>query len=370
MPAELKQAVAAIKAGDRQTGRKILLQLVDENPNDEQAWLWLTKTTDTATEQQAYLNKVLAINPNNEVAKKALATVQKRLAVSTPQPAGRVIPANDIFEVVDSQQAPDGTKVEVLQFTRLQGSADLRTAENLFYAMQSGMRLKMVRITLNKSHVRVEPGALYYMRGRLEMKASTGGGILQGLSRKLLSGETFFVNEIHGTGEIYLEPTFGHFLLHQIEQYEKALIVDKGLFYAGTSGLDISSVLQKNVSSALFGGEGLYQTRIQGTGIVVLYSPVPSTEINKIPLNGEKLWVDGNFALARTEGIVFRAEKSSKSWISTSVSGEGLLQTFEGTGIVWIAPTQGIYEKLADPRGIKALTTSPGSSNTKTTSSK
>jgi hypothetical protein len=37
-------------------------------------------------------------------------------------------------------------------------------------------------------------------------------------------------------------------------------------------------------------------------------------------------------------------------------------------GIVWIAPTQGIYEKLADPGGIKALTVSPGDSNTKTTS--
>ena len=74
----------------------------------------------------------------------------------------------------------------------------------------------MVRITLNNSHARVEPGALYYMKGKLEMKASTGGGILKGLSRKLLSGETFFVNEIHGTGEIYLEPTFGHFLLHDL----------------------------------------------------------------------------------------------------------------------------------------------------------
>lgn len=290
------------------------------------------------------------------------------LKAITAVPAERVILSSDIFEIVDSQQAADGTRVEVLQFTKLQGSADLRTAESLYFATQSGMRLKMVRIILKNSHVRAEPGALYYMKGKLEMKASTGGGILKGISRKLLSGETFFVNEIHGTGEIYLEPTFGHFLLHRIEQAEKALIVDKGLFYAGTSGLDISSVLQKNISAALYGGEGLYQTRIQGSGIAVLYSPVPSTEINKISLNGEKLWVDGNFALARTEGIVFRAEKSSKSWIATSVSGEGLLQTFEGTGTVWIAPTQGIYEMLAGPRGINALALPPGGSHTKTSS--
>jgi uncharacterized protein (TIGR00266 family) len=274
------------------------------------------------------------------------------------------------LEVVDAQQAADGTRVEVLQFAELHGSADLRTAENLYYASQSGMRLKMVRIILDRSHVRVEPGGLYYMKGHLEMKASTGGGLFKGLSRRMLSGETFFVNEIHGSGEIYLEPTFGHFLLHRVEEEENALIVDSGLFCAGTSGLDISSVLQKNVSSALFGGEGMYQTRIQGSGIAVLYSPVPVREVNKIRLNKEKLWVDGNFALMRTEGITFKAEKSSKSWISTSVSGEGLLQTFEGSGTVWIAPTQGIYEMLADPRGIAALALPPGSSHTQADSSR
>ena len=276
----------------------------------------------------------------------------------------------DIFEIIDATEAEDGAKVEVLQFANLADSADVRTAENLFFANQSGMRLKMIRITLRDSRARVEPGAMYYMKGRLEMKASSGGGFLKGLSRKMLSGESYFVNEIHGSGEIYLEPTFGHFLLHRVEKNERALVVDKGLFFAGTSGLDISAAVQKNVSSALLGGEGLFQTQIKGQGIAVLYSPVPSSEISKLNLNDEKLSIDGNFALMRTEGINFRAEKSSKSWISTSVSGEGLLQTFEGTGTVWVAPTQGVYEKLASAEGIRVLAMPPGSMGADTQSSK
>lgn len=268
------------------------------------------------------------------------------------------------YEVIDSRESGDGALVEVLQFPRLAGSSDLRTAQNLFYAEQAGMRLKMVRITLRNSHARVEPGAMYFMKGHLEVRASTGGGLLAGLSRKIVSGETFFVNEIHGTGEIYLEPTFGHFMLHTVAPQDVALIVDKSLFYAGTAGLDIGSLLQKQVSAALFGGEGLFQTRIKGTGVAVLYSPVPLHEVQAIRLNKEKLWVDGNFALMRTEDIQFRAEKSSKSWIATSVSGEGLLQTFEGTGTVWIAPTQGIYRMLASNAGVERLSQAPGSSNT------
>ena len=115
----------------------------------------------------------------------------------------------------------------------------------------------MVRISLQDSRMRVEPGALYYMKGDLEMKASTGGGIMKGLARKVTSGESFFVNEIEGTGTVYLEPTFGHFFLHNMEDDDLGVICDKGMFYAGTADLEIGAALQKNISSGLFGGEGL-----------------------------------------------------------------------------------------------------------------
>ena len=273
---------------------------------------------------------------------------------------------DELYDVIDKVSIEDGTIVEVVQFRKLSGSADLRVAHNLYFAERSGMSLKMVRIKQKDSHVRVEPGALYFMKGSLEMKASTGGGVLKGLARKMLTKESFFVNEIHGTGEIYLEPSFGHFILYHIKPEDSAIIVDKGLFYAGTAGLTITAALQKNVSSAIFGGEGMFQTSIKGSGIAVLYSPVPISEVEKIELDDDKLSVDGNFALMRTEGISFRTEKSSKTWLATSVSGEGLLQTFSGTGTVWIAPTQGIYERLATNEGIAQMSLAPGSMNTRT----
>lgn len=270
----------------------------------------------------------------------------------------------DQFDVIDSVAADDGTTVDVLQYRHLSGSANVRTAEMLFFANQSGMRLKMVRIRLSNSHIRLEPGAIHFMKGQLEMKTSTGGGVLKGLARKLVSGETFFVNELHGTGEIYLEPSFGHFLLHRIDKHEGAVIVDKGLFFAGTAGLTISAAAQKNVSSALFGGEGLFQTAIAGTGVAILYSPVPASEIQKLDLHDDKLWVDGDFAMMRSVGLNFRAEKSSKSWVATSVSGEGLLQTFEGSGSVWLAPTKAVYDRLASPTGLATLAQPPVSPGT------
>lgn len=272
------------------------------------------------------------------------------------------------FEVLNRVETGDGTIVELVQYPLLRGSADIRTARNLYYANRSGMHLKMVRILLENSHVRVEPGALYYMKGNLEIRASTGGGLIKGLARKVVSGETFFVPEIHGSGEIYLEPTFGHFLLHRIEEKERGVIVDRGLFYAGTAGLDISATAQKNLSASLFGGEGLFQTQISGVGIAILYSPVPQEEIQRFTLQNERLSVDGNFALMRSETIDFRVERSG-GLMASATSGEGFLQTFVGSGHVWLAPTQGIYEKLTTEAGLRQLALPPGASHTETKSS-
>jgi len=55
----------------------------------------------------------------------------------------------------------------------------------------------------------------------------------------------------------------------------------------------------------------------------------------------------------------------SKGIIGTMASGEGLLQTFKGTGEVWIAPTQTIYDKLESGYDVNSIDGS-GSSNTRT----
>ena len=85
----------------------------------------------------------------------------------------------------------DGNLVEVLQFSELNGSAETSVVNNLYFASNSSMRLKMIRITLYNSFARIEPGSL---KGNLENKTSTCGGILKGLGRKVLSGESLFIN--------------------------------------------------------------------------------------------------------------------------------------------------------------------------------
>ncbi|MGL5150705.1 MAG: AIM24 family protein [Clostridium sp.] len=256
------------------------------------------------------------------------------------------------------------SKFQVLEYDKLTGATDVETALGLKIIGDSGIKLRQVRVLLEDSSVKLEPGALSYMRGDIGIKVKTVGVI--GLGKKFLSskltGEEMFKPTYEGTGDIFLEPSFGHFALIELEDEE--IVVDDGLFYACEEGVEVGVAMQKSISSAVFGDEGVYQTKLSGSGIVVLEIPVPETEIFKCKLFNDTLKVDGNFAILRTNNIQFTVEKSS-SIVGSITGGEGLLNVYEGTGEVWLVPTKAIYSEIK-VNGISKLRNPGGSRNTET----
>ena len=233
------------------------------------------------------------------------------------------------YEVLDEAES-DGFKVEVLAYPRLGGAKDHQTAATVYFANQAGIKLKQVRITLRDGEAIAESGALHFMLGRIEMESKIGGvaGLGKAMMNKFVTKEAAVMPRYRGTGQIYLEPSFSHFLIYRLGGEE--VVADKGMFYCGQGSLDVGSSMQKNVSSALFGGEGLFQTRIRGTGIVVLESPVPADEVLRIDLKEETLQVDGNFALMRSGRIEFSVEKSTRSCWGLSRAARGCSRRSEG----------------------------------------
>lgn len=254
------------------------------------------------------------------------------------------------------------SKFQILEFDRLEGATDVGTALGLQIMNDSGIKLRQVRIILEDSSVKLESGALSYMKGEIEIRTKIGGVV--GLGKKFLNskltGETMFKPTYEGTGEIFLEPSFGHFVLIELEDEE--IIVDDGLFYACEEDVEVGAAMQKSVSSMLFGNEGIYQTSISGSGIVVLEIPVPESEIFKCKLFNDTLKVDGNFAVLRTSNVKFTVEKSF-SLIGSVTNGEGLLNVYSGTGEVWLLPTMNIYQDLR-LEGLNSLANPEGSRNT------
>ena len=68
----LRQGIAYAKAGRRQEARDLLLQVVELDEQNESAWLWLSGVVDSDDDKTVALENVLALNPNNEWAKRGL----------------------------------------------------------------------------------------------------------------------------------------------------------------------------------------------------------------------------------------------------------------------------------------------------------
>lgn len=238
------------------------------------------------------------------------------------------------------------SRFQILEYESLDGASDAETAFGLNIIKQSGIKLKQVRIILEDSAVKLEPNSLSYMKGDIDIRSKSGG--LIGFGKKIitskLTGENAFKPTYSGNGEIFLEPSFGHFALVELEDDE--IIVSDNMFYACEEGVEVSAAMQKNISASFLGNEGLYQTRLEGNGIIALKVPVPESEIFKCVLINDTLKVDGNFAILRTGNIEFSVEKSSKSIVGTVVSGEGLVSVYRGTGEVWLTPTKNVYKDL------------------------
>ena len=67
-----QKGIAALKAGNSNLARQFFDAALDENPNDELAWLWLSGVVHTPDKKRECLKRVLAINPNNAAAKHGL----------------------------------------------------------------------------------------------------------------------------------------------------------------------------------------------------------------------------------------------------------------------------------------------------------
>jgi twitching motility two-component system response regulator PilG len=67
--ARLKVGVAAAKAQKKDRARELLQAVVGAEPDNELAWLWLANIADSPAEAATCLEKVLAINPDNGLAR-------------------------------------------------------------------------------------------------------------------------------------------------------------------------------------------------------------------------------------------------------------------------------------------------------------
>ena len=119
----------------------------------------------------------------------------------------------------------------------------------------------------------------------------------------------------------------------------KGIVLDDGLFLACEGNIQESINKRSDVATALLSGEGIFNLTLSGNGFCVLESPVPREELVEFELDNDVLKIDGNMAIAWSSSLQFTTENASKSIVGSTLSGEGVVNVYRGTGKVLVAPT-------------------------------
>ena len=238
----------------------------------------------------------------------------------------------------------------VLEYVQ-DASVSPMNAMNEYFMSKMNVRRRQVVIDIDKDHSAIiQAGAMQWMGGNV--RATSGikgiGDFLGKAIKGAVTKETTVKPEYVGEGCLVLEPTYKYILLADVGKWGSAgMTIEDGMFLACDANVKSNVVARKNLSSAVLGGEGLFNLSLQGNGVAALESNVPENELIEVILENDELKIDGNLAVCWSSNLEFTVERSTKTLVGSAVSGEGLVNVYRGTGRVLmcpVAPTTSLFE--------------------------
>lgn len=176
--------------------------------------------------------------------------------------------------------------------------------------------------------LQAEAGAMVSMSASVSIETGMRGGLLGGLKRSVLGGESFFINTFTAeqSGEVTIAPGLPGDI-QAIEMTGNPVLVQSGSFLAATTDIEVDT--SWSGKSGFFSGEGLILLRCTGHGLLFLssYGAIHLKELNI----GEQYTVDTGHMVAFDDSVKYSVGRSG-GWKTTLLSGEGLVCKLEGPG--------------------------------------
>ena len=185
-----------------------------------------------------------------------------------------MISVKNLFDNDDVKIIERKGNISVIEFQR-DVSVNKITAMSEYYAAKMNVRRRQVVIQLQGDEYITSAGAMQWMAGNIESKTNVKGvGDFLGKAIKgSVTSESTVKPKYHGTGLLALEPTYNYILLEDVGAWNGSIVLEDGLFLACEASLNNNVVMRSNLSSAMLGGEGLFNLKLSGQGISVLESP-------------------------------------------------------------------------------------------------
>jgi uncharacterized protein (TIGR00266 family) len=122
--------------------------------------------------------------------------------------------------------------------------------------------------------IRAEAGTLMYMTDGVDMDAKMEGGLLGGLKRKLLAGESLFITYFKGTSagaRVAFAGPYPGKIIH-IALNGQPVLCQRDAFLCCTGDIDLSIAFTKRLGAGFFGGEGFILQKMEGRGDLFIHS--------------------------------------------------------------------------------------------------
>jgi uncharacterized protein (TIGR00266 family) len=211
-------------------------------------------------------------------------------------------------------------------------------------SVESRPSFGMAVVTLGDGETLVaESGCMVAMSPSVSVETTfngTGSGALGwifaalvGIARKFLAGEGMFVNRYTsraGGQQVMLAPAMVGDVIHLSLDGQRTITVQSSSYLA--SGPDVEVSLVWGGFSMFFSGEGAFFLSCAGRGDLLINS---YGAIEKVEIDGSYV-VDTGHVVAFEGALTSSLSRAGGGWFSTFFSGEGLVQTFEGRGTVWL----------------------------------
>lgn len=188
-------------------------------------------------------------------------------------------------------------------------------------------------VTLNPGDsIIAEAGAMTSMDGQVSMQTQFSGGLISGLLKKFLGGESLFVNEFSNKASQPLTVVLNQSCVGDIEKFDLnngEICLQPGAYIAHTPGVKMG-VAWAGFSS-FFAGEGLFKLKLSGSGQVFFGA---YGGITKKRVNGEFI-VDSGHLVAYPANMKLNL-KLAGGLIGSVTSGEGIVSKLSGQGDIYL----------------------------------
>ncbi|HEY9716331.1 MAG TPA: TIGR00266 family protein [Trichormus sp.] len=207
------------------------------------------------------------------------------------------------------------------------------------YEIQHNGTSSVLQIELDKGEAfKAAAGTLMGKSSTIDLEGTVEGGAVAALKRSLLGGGSLFFQTLtateSGAGALIAPALPGEIKILDIADADGGGAYLQGHAFLATLGEVTLNTEMQVAPAGLLTGEGLFVLHATGSGALAV-SAFGDLHYIKIAAGSDYL-VDNGHLVAWRCGHSFTVEKSSSSWISSFVSGEGLLWRFQGPAELWL----------------------------------